>query len=87
MNDVIFGTADGKEIGKLGFVSDLDLTVDDNDYSTLLNSEPIEMTAEIDGDILRAVMTQGMYNGYVLKRDGYLNPDNGWFGDEEDTIL
>lgn len=78
-DEVYFGDADGNIIGKLGSISEVELTVDD-DCGEKMFSEPTEMTFEgkFTADPFRAFLPQGLYNGYVLKRDGYLSPKNGW---------
>ena len=77
--EICFGTIDGKELGKLGEVSELDLTCEDSEPFNF-DSKPIEIPVKFDNDPYRAFLPQGMYNAYVLKRDGYLSPKNGWFG-------
>lgn len=84
---LIFGTVDGKVIGKLGSVNEIELTVDESESRKLFTDKTYEASVKFNCDPFRAFLPQGMYNAYVLKRDGYLSPDNGWFGDEEDTIL
>ena len=76
---VYFGDENGNIIGKLGEVSEVELTCEDTE-PVKLNTEPIEIEAKWDCDPMRAFLPQGMYNAYVLKRDGYLSPKNGWFG-------
>lgn len=87
MDKLVFETIDGEIIGKLGSVNELELTVDENESYKLFTDKTYEASLEFTCDPFRAFLPQGMYNGYVLKRDGYLSPENGWFGDEEDTIL
>lgn len=87
MDKLVFGTVDGEVIGKLGSVNEIELTVDKNESSKLFTDKTYEINGEFTCDPFRAFLPQGMYNAYVLKRDGYLSPENGWFGDEEDTIL
>lgn len=84
MDDLIFATVDGKEIGKLGTVSELELTADKDTYDDymkrVLSYAPVEIQGEFESgiDIMRLILPQGLYNGYVLKRDDYLSPKNGW---------
>lgn len=80
---VYFGTEDGQIIGKLGEVTELELTCEDTEPLKFDNSA-IEIPVEFDKDLLlRTILPQGEYNAYVLKRDGYLNPKNGWFTPEK----
>lgn len=71
-----FGTIDGKEIGQLTTISESELISDKEPLK--FSKEPITMEGKIEGDLLRAVLPQGEYNSYVMHRDGYLNPTNGW---------
>lgn len=68
----------------VGEISELELsaeTVEDDEIrSRFLDSKSMEMTAKIeDVDRLeRLLLGQSRYNAMVLKRDGYLSPENGW---------
>ena len=83
MENVYFATADGKPIGH---VEEIDLTVESEEseeLSRFMSQEPIEFAAEIaiPEEFMKHVVyggDKGLYNGYVLKRDGYLNGENGW---------
>lgn len=87
MDKLVFGTADGEVIDKLGSVNESELTVNEDESRNFFTDKTYEASMEFTCDPFRAFLPQGMYNAYVLKRDGYLSPKNGWFGDEEDTIL
>ena len=84
MDDLIFATVDGKEIGKLETISELELTVEESDAERFFDKTPIEIQGKWESgtDIMRFILPQGLYNGYVLKRDGYLSPQNGWISNE-----
>lgn len=73
--ELYFGDADGNIIGKLGSISEAELTSDDEKF---LDSTEMTFEGEFTTDPMRAFLPQGLYNGYVLKRDGYLSPKNGW---------
>lgn len=75
-DELYFGDADGNIIGKLGSISEVELTSDDE--KMLLDSTEMTFEGEFTADPFRAFLPQGLYNGYVLKRDGYLSPKNGW---------
>lgn len=77
-DEIYFGDADGNIIGKLGSISEVELTSDDCDEKMLLGSTEMTFEGEFTADPMRAFLPQGLYNGYVLKRDGYLSPKNGW---------
>lgn len=74
--EVCFGDADGNIIGKLGSISEAELTSDDE--KMFLGSTEMTFEGRFTVDPFRAFLPQGLYNGYVLKRDGYLSPKNGW---------
>lgn len=76
---VYFGDENGNIIGKLGEVSEVELTCEDTE-PLKFDNKSIEIPVKFDNDPYRAFLPQGMYNAYVLKRDGYLSPKNGWFG-------
>lgn len=79
--DKIYVQSDDGRIQPLGEISEMELTAldDSTDYKSFLDCEPIEISCDFGNtDILRAVLSQGEYNAYVLKRDGYLSPENGW---------
>lgn len=67
---------DGKDFHKLGSISESDLK---EEAVKEFDLEPVEIKCDLDfRKLLRAVLTQGQYNAYVLKQDGYLSPKNGW---------
>lgn len=70
---------------ELGHIEEAELTTDSDEGEPLdhyFDSEPIELTAEFENpsDLEKLVcgFDKGLYNGHVLKRDGYLSPKNGW---------
>jgi len=78
LSKIYFGSFDGKPIEELKEVNLDDVEPTKIDVGS---TDTIEFTAdaEIDTDMLmRAVLGQSMYNAMVLKRDGYLSPQNGW---------
>ena len=77
-DEVYFGDADENIIGKLRSISEVELTSDDCDVKMLLDSTEMTFEGKFAVDPMRAFLPQGLYNGYVLKRDGYLSPKNGW---------
>lgn len=77
-DELYFGDADGNIIGKLGNISEAELTSDDCDDKMFLGSTEMTFEGEFTADPMRAFLPQGLYNGYVLKRDGFLSPKNGW---------
>ena len=77
-DEVYFGDADGNIIGKLRSIREVELTSDDCDVKMLLDSTEMTFEGKFAVDPFRAFLPQGLYNGYVLKRDGYLSPKNGW---------
>ena len=77
MSKIYFASYDGKPVEEL---KEIDLE-SDVEPTKLDVGSTIEFTADanIDTDLLmRAVLGQSMYNAMVLKRDGYLSPQNGW---------
>ena len=83
--DKIYIQDESGNIQALGELTELDLTPLEDDDSVIMpiNCEPIEIECGIQGYILRAILQQGKYNAYVLKRDGYLSPKNGRVNDEK----
>lgn len=85
MEYVYFATADG-DFKPIGHIEEIDLKVESEEseeLSRFMSQEPIEFAAEIENpeEIVKHVVfggDKGLYNGYVLKRDGYLNGENGW---------
>ena len=85
MSKVFFGTLDGKEIGSLDTISEIELTSESTDDRRLTEVLTEEMTFSCQIDDMEQFEKQvvcggdrGRYNGYVLQRDGYLSPKNGW---------
>lgn len=81
---ICFGTLDGKEIGRLGTISEAELMSDESGLK--ISDKPVEMECKFEFDPFRAFLPQGLYNAYVLRRDGYLSPKNGWMNGEENSI-
>lgn len=81
MSKIYFASYDGKPIGELKEI-DLESNIEANVEPTKLDvgsTHTIEFTADMDTDkLMRAVLGQSLYNAMVLKRDGYLSPQNGW---------
>ncbi len=85
MSDVYFSTPDGR-VGKLGHVEEIELTaesVDEDGLDNYFSPESMEFNAVIEDteQFIRNVVyggNRGLYNGYVLARDGYLNGENAW---------
>ena len=76
MSKIYFGSYDGKPVGELKEVNLDDVEPTKLDVGS---TDTIEFTADMDTDkLMRAVLGQSMYNAMVLKRDGYLSPQNGW---------
>ena len=79
MSKIYFASYDGKpveELKEIHLEADVEPTKID-----VGSTDTIEFTADanVDTDLLmRAVLGQSMYNAMVLKRDGYLSPQNGW---------
>ena len=88
MGKIFFGTLDGKEIGSLDTISEVELTAE-NEKSDFLSrhSESFECEMKLESvncgakdpyRFLASGCDQGRYNGMTLKEDGYLSPKNGW---------
>lgn len=87
MGKVYFGTPDGKMLGTIGEIKDIDLTPEESGIDDMFKggSESFECEIEIKAkgglDPFKYLMSggdKGRYNGMVLKEDGYLSPENGW---------
>ena len=74
------------EYQPIGEISEGELKVDETEECEIkkryLSSEPLELQATITPEVIdkleRRLLGQGAYNAKVLKRDGYLSPENGW---------
>ncbi len=87
----------GNELKKLGTVEEIELTTEEENmfekerYAIWDSSEfscEFQINPESVKDIRKHIVyggDRGRYNGYVLRRDGYLSPENAWFG--KDKIL
>lgn len=91
MNEIYFGTADGWQ--KLGSITEVKLTSDEETEEELkkrfLSSGSIEFSGTLDTESTERIAKhivfggdRGRYNGYILKRDGYLSPENAWIEDK-----
>jgi len=71
-------SADGKNFERIGEVSEVDLTVEEENTPEYM-SKAAEFTAKGDTDgLFRAILGQSAYNSMKLRQDGYLSPKNGW---------
>lgn len=79
MSKIYFASYDGKPVGELKEIN-LESNIESDVEPTGINvGSTLEFTADMDTDkLMRAVLGQSMYNAMVLKRDGYLSPQNGW---------
>lgn len=84
---------DGEELCKLGTIDECVLTADsepEEDIKRRFYSEKdmtmsIDIEAESVTNIEKYIICggdRGRYNGYRLKRDGYLSPENAWMGEK-----
>ena len=89
LTDVLFSTLDGKEIGRLGHIEECELTAepepDDDVKLRYFSDKGLTMTIPIEAESVKNIEKyiicggdRGRYNGYRLKRDGYLSPENAW---------
>lgn len=81
---------DGEHFEKLGYVSDIELTAEEEEIAErLFVSESFDFSiSESERDKLqRSVLGQSSYNSMKLKQDGYLSPKNGWFTPVDPTKL
>lgn len=81
---------DGEHYEKLGYVSDIELTAEEEEIAErLFVSESFDFSiSESERDKLqRSVLGQSSYNSMKLKQDGYLSPENGWFTPVDPTKL
>ena len=81
---------DGEHFEKLGYVSDIELTAEEEEIAErLFVSESFEFSiSESERDKLqRSVLGQSSYNSMKLRQDGYLSPENGWFTPVDPTKL
>jgi hypothetical protein len=85
---ILFSTTDGKELGRLDDISEIQLECPE-DYSEKEKrylkgySQTFECTGDSESfvEFTKQVIfggNRGRYNAYVLRRDGYLSPENGW---------
>lgn len=90
MQEIYVGTADGWQ--KLDSITEVELTPDEETEEELkkrfLSSGSIEFSGTLDTESTERIAKhivfggdRGRYNGYILKRDGYLSPENGWTED------
>lgn len=80
-SDIRF-SIDGEHFEKIGHVSDIELTAEEEEIAErLFVSDSFEFSIpESESDkLLRSVLGQSSYNSMKLKQDGYLSPKNGWF--------
>lgn len=83
-------SVDGENFEKLGHVSDIELTPEEEEIAERLYvSESFECSIpESEGDkLLRSILGQSAYNSMKLRQDGYLSPENGWFTPVDPTKL
>ncbi len=78
----VYFKVDG-EYKAVGHIEDRELSTEDADIKDrFLSTEPIELDCQIENptDIEKIIcgFDKGLYNGRVLRRDGYLSPQNGW---------
>lgn len=81
---------DGEHFEKLGYVSDIELTAEEEEIAErLFVSESFDFSiSESESDkLLRSVLGQSSYNSMKLKQDGYLSPENGWFTPVDPTKI
>lgn len=83
---------DGEHFEKLGYVSDIELTAEEEEIAErFFGPDSIELTAQapelnMDG-LVRSMLGQSAYNSMKLRQDGYLSPENGWYTPGESSIL
>ena len=82
--ELYYKNEDG-EYKPLGHIEEISLSEEEADCDIkdrFLSTEPIELECQIENptDIEKIIYggDKGRYNGHVLQRDGYLNPENGW---------
>lgn len=87
MGKVFFGTMDGEVLGELDTISEIELTAEstEEDEMGFISRGTEEMTFECQIDdweqFEKHVVyggNKGRYNGHILKKDGYLSPENAW---------
>lgn len=88
----LFCSVDGEHFEKMGFVSDIELSAEEEEIAErFFSPEPIEITMqapELDMDgLVRSMLGQSAYNSMKLKQDGYLSPENGWCTPGESSII
>lgn len=74
---------ENERLDAVGSISDIEcIEVDEEEFMRLYNSKPVELSCTIENqdELLKLAFggDRGLYNGYVLNRDGYLSPENGW---------
>lgn len=85
----IYCSVDGK-VGKLGYISDIELTPEEEEIADRLSVEESFSFSipESDKDrLVRSILGQSSYNSMKLRQDGYLSPENGWFTPVDPTKL
>lgn len=88
-SDIRF-SIDGEHFEKIGHVSDIELTAEEEEIAErLFVSDSFEFSIpESESDkLLRSILGQSAYNSMKLKQDGYLSPENGWFTPIESSAI
>lgn len=89
MSKLFFGSLDGRQLHPFNTIPEIDIvnsSVDpDENTMKFLNNESISFSLTFEEESVQNIMKhivyggdRGRYNGYVLRRDGYLSPDNAW---------
>lgn len=71
----------GKTYQAMGKISEISIeTEPENETENFFNTEPMEFSCELDEksvkNIEKVLYTKGQRNGRILKRDGFLSPEN-----------
>lgn len=78
MNGTLIFQNDDGMYTPVGYINDVDITVEEEPDELMAWPEQEEITINCDADeLLQAILPPGEYNAYVLKRDGYLSEKNG----------